>query len=238
MTKYFSNSVFLAIVLSVVFLAHSGVPRALGEENSTSESKWVTLFDGSDMEHWRGYQQEEVPDDWSIDDGALHTQAGKTDIISREKFSDFELEFTWKISEGGNSGVMIRVSEDQPRSYHTGPEFQLLDNKSHDVKPTASTATGALYALYSPEVGAARPVGEWNHARIVIRGGHLEHWLNGVKLLECEIGSDDWKERVANSKFAAWPAFATHSSGHIALQGHDHPVWFRDIRIREIRGSE
>ncbi|MEX2171646.1 MAG: family 16 glycoside hydrolase [Pirellulales bacterium] len=195
---------------------------------------WQTLFDGKSLDAWRVYQQKaDTPvKHWVIADGTLHRPEGGGDLITREQFGDFELEFDWKISEGGNSGVIYRATEDEPDSYRTGPEYQVLDNAATGHEATDDVAAGSLYALYSPTTDAAKPVGEWNTGRIVVDGNRIEHWLNGKKIVEADMASDDWRAKVANSKFANWKGFAKSKRGHIALQDHGNPVWYRNIRIR------
>lgn len=198
---------------------------------------WQTLFDGSSLEAWRDYQRGEdaTPKNWEIVDGVLSRKAGGGgDLITREQFGDFEMEFEWKISPGGNSGVIYRVTEEEPQTYMTGPEYQVLDNGDGKEAARKDTAAGSLYALYSPSTDAAKPAGAWNKARIVVDGTKIEHWLNGEKIVEADMASDDWKERIAKSKFANWKRFAKNKKGHIALQEHGHPVWYRNIRIRPL----
>ncbi len=195
--------------------------------------EWQTLFDGKSTDAWRGYNKDAMPDKWSVEDGMLVGNGGG-DIITKEKYQDFELELEWKIAPGGNSGIMYRVLETNGPSYHTGPEYQLLDNDSHKLEATAPTASGALYDLYQPKVDAAKPAGEWNTTRIVSRGGRVEHYLNGKKVVDAQLGSKNWKKRVAASKFAAWKGFGEAESGHIALQDHGSKVYFKNMRINPL----
>ncbi len=203
---------------------------------TSSADEWTTLFDGTSTDAWRGYNKAAMPDKWSIEEGVL-VGSGGGDIITKEKYTDFELELDWKIAPGGNSGIMYRVLETKGPSYQTGPEYQLLDNESHKLEATADTATGSLYALYPPTVDAAKPVGEWNTTRIVSNDGHVEHWLNGKKVVDAELGSDDWNKRVAASKFANWKGFGEAKEGHIALQDHGSKVYFKNIRIRPLKAD-
>jgi type 1 glutamine amidotransferase len=215
-------------VVGCLFVALAGVASA--------ESEWQVLFDGTSLDAWKGYGAKDgsVPDGWAIEDGTLARTKKTTDLATKEQFDDFELEFEWKIADGGNSGVIYRVQETAEPPYTTGPEYQVLDNEGWKLKPTDQTAAGSLYALYPATKDATKPAGEWNKGRIVVDGGHVEHWLNGEKVVEAEIGSDDWNKRVAGSKFNAWKGFAKSPKGHIVLQEHDHPVWYRSIRIRPI----
>jgi hypothetical protein len=142
----------------------------------------------------------------------------------------------WKISEGGNSGIFfgVREIEGQRVAYETGIEMQVLDDDGHADGARRETSAGSCYALYPPSRDVVRPVGEYNQVRISVRDSHVEHWLNGEKIAEYTIGSDDWNARVAASKFADWPHFARYRKGHISLQDHTDRVWFRNIRIREL----
>ncbi len=196
-------------------------------------SDWRTLFDGTSLDAWRGYRRDGVPAGWQVVDGALTRVAPAGDLITRDQFGDFELMLEWKVAKGGNSGIMYRVTEGAGETYESGPEMQVLDDSRHPDGGSRLTAAGALYGLYPAPAGVVRPAGEWNAVRIVARGGHVEHWLNGVKVVECEIGSSEWEARVASGKFREWPRFGRAASGHIALQDHGDWVVYRDIRIRQ-----
>lgn len=203
----------------------------------TSQQKaegWALLFDGKTTEGWRGYKQEKAPGGWQAVDGALTRVEGGGDIISVEQYGSFDLRFEWKVDPGGNSGVMYRVAESGDATYHTGPEYQILDNAAHADGQAALTAAGSCYGLYAPSKDVTRPAGSWNQARIVVRGNHVEHWLNGERIVQYELGSADWQERVAASKFKQWPDFGRLPRGHIALQDHGDRVAYRNIRIRPL----
>ena len=193
---------------------------------------WRPLFDGHTTAGWRGYRRPDFPAGWQIVDGALTRVGEAGDIISVEQFGDFELELEWMIAPGGNSGIMFHVTEDHGAPWETGPEYQILDNAAHHDGLDPLTSAGSDYALYAPASDETRPAGEWNQARLVVRGTHVEHWLNGEKLLEYELHSDDWKARVAASKFAAMPDYGQRPRGHIALQDHGDRVAYRNIRVR------
>jgi hypothetical protein len=199
---------------------------------------WTPLFDGGSTLAWRGYQQRRFPaQGWVIEDGCLKVVAGGGggDIITLDKYQNFELALEFRVSRGANSGIMFRVGEAYPAPWHTGPEFQILDDAGTGIEPTSAHSVGALYALYEPAAGKeSRPAGRFNDARIRLRDGRLEHWLNGVKVVDCDLASDDFRRRVAASKFKAYEAFGTVLDGHIALQDHGNDVWFRNIRIRDL----
>jgi hypothetical protein len=197
-----------------------------------SDVGWRSLFDGRSLAGWRRYRSGEMPSGWRAVDGTLVRAARGGDIVTLDEFANFELTLEWKVAPGGNSGIMYRVTEDAEAPYETGPEMQVLDDERHPDGRSRLTSAGALYGLYPAPAGAVKPAGEWNAARIVLNGSHVEHWLNGVKTAEAEIGSDDWNRRVTNSKFRQWPGFAKAPRGHIALQDHGDWVAYRNIRIR------
>jgi hypothetical protein len=199
---------------------------------------WQLLFDGDDLEQWRGYQRDTPPASWQAQDSVLAFAAAddRGDLMTREQFGDFEFRYDWKISEGGNSGVIYRVSEDSDQPWHTGPEMQILDDERHpDAQQgvDGNRTAGALYDMIAPS-DAVRPAGEWNEARIVARGNHVEHWMNGQKVVEYEVGSEEWNRLYDASKFNELPGFGVQEQGHIVLQDHNDPVWFRNLKIRPL----
>ena len=198
---------------------------------------WRVLFDGTSLGAWRGFKSDTVPPGWRVGDGVLSKVGPVADLISRDEFGDFELELDWRIGDAGNSGIFYRGTEEYERIYWSAPEYQLLDDIKAEDNKTRLTCAGASYALYPSPAGHVKAVGDWNHTRIVAKGPHVEHWLNGVKLLAFEQGSADWIAKVKASKFKDWPNFGTRFRGHLALQG-DHPgtLGFRNIRVRELPG--
>jgi len=197
------------------------------------ESGWRSLLDAS---AWRGYKSPDLPAGWKVVGGALSKTDKTGDIVTKDQFGDFELELEWKIAAGGNAGIFYRGTEEYERVYWSAPEYQLLDDASAQDAKDRLTAAGAAYALYPAAAGAVKPAGEWNAARIVVKGAHVEHWLNGKKLLEYELGSPDWETKVKASKFVAWPNYGRAKKGHIAIQGdHEGTLALRNIRLRELR---
>lgn len=213
---------------------HAGTGHA--GHGAQKAGEWRVLFDGKSFAGWRNFKAEGVRPQWVIEDGALHlTGGGGGDIVTAESFDGpFELELEWKISPGGNSGVMYFVRElaSTNAPYWTGPEMQVLDDDRHSDGKIPSHRAGALYDLQVPPAGATRPVGEWNKARVVFTGARIEHWLNGVKVADAPYGDAEWKALVAKSKFATWSDFGSEPRGRIALQDHGDKVWYRNIRIR------
>ena len=172
---------------------------------------------------------------WAVMDGVLTRTAASGDLISDREFGDFDLRFEWKISPGGNSGVFYRAGEDEEAAYWTGIEYQILDNERHpDGRNGPDRHAAAVYGMYAPTGARPVPVGEWNQGRIVARGAHVEHWLNGVKVADYELWTPEWKARVAQTKFKDWPGFGMLPKGHIGLQDHGDEVSYRNIRIKEL----
>jgi hypothetical protein len=197
-------------------------------------SGWRLLFDGKTTIGWRGYRQQSIPAGWKVVDQALTRVGPATDIITFDQFGDFELTIDWNLAAGGNSGILYRVTEDDDVSWKTAPEFQVIDNAYKEpLKP--GQLAGANYDLHPPSRDATKPIGSWNETRIVARGSHVEHWLNGHKVVEYELWSDDWKRRVQESKFKDLAHYAVARKGHIGLQDHGDQVAFRNIKIREIK---
>ncbi|MBP6668817.1 MAG: DUF1080 domain-containing protein [Gemmatimonadales bacterium] len=215
--------------------AGAGTPAVGGEASIAMRAGgWTSLFDGRSTAGWRGYHQATVPAGWTVVDGALTRTGEGGDIITVGEYGSFELELEWQVAPGGNSGVMYRVTEEGEYSYHTGPEMQILDDAAHADGLNRLTAAGACYGLYAGPAGVVKPAGEWNTARIVVRGSQVEHWLNGQRVVSYELGSADWTAKVAASKFAQWPGYGRAARGHIALQDHGDRVAFRHIRLREL----
>ncbi len=211
---------------------------AAGEEGggaTVDAEGWQTLAAGP--ENWRGFRSDSLPAAWVVEDGALYFsgEGEGGDIVTREQYENFELELEWKISEGGNSGIMFRVSEEHDTPWRTGPEYQVLDDAGHpDAQNGDDRLAGANYDMHAPSKNVVKPAGEWNQTRIVANGAHIEHWLNGERIVEYELESDDWKQRIAESKWIDMPNYGKEASGHISLQDHGDPVWYRNIRIRRL----
>lgn len=206
-----------------------------GKTAHQDHEETLVLFDGSNLDQWRGYRDEATGEGWKIEDGILKFDgSGGGDIVTREEFANFDLSFEWAVTPGANSGVMYRAGMGDPAPYFTAPEYQILDNDRHADGKNKLTSAAAIYGLYASDKGQPKPVGEWNSGRIVVNGNRVEHWLNGTLVVEAEFGSEDWNKRIANSKFREWEKFATLASGRIALQDHGDEVWYRNIKIRRI----
>ena len=199
---------------------------------------WTLLFDGETTAGWRGYRSKVFPSKgWVVEDGCLHVTAGGGggDIITADQYGDFELVLEWRVSEKANSGIMFRVTEQHEAPWQTGPEYQILDDAGYGAAPTDAHSAGALYDLYSPAEGkVSLPAGEFNTTRIRLKDNLLQHWLNGVKVVECDISGEEFAQRIAASKFHVYEGFGVQEKGHIALQDHGNDVWFRNIKIRDL----
>ncbi len=188
------------------------------------------------LDGWRGYMSQDVPEGWTVESGVLAFAPGGEggDLITTDQFGSFELALEWRIDSGGNSGIFYRVIEEGRYAFWTGPEMQILDNDRHPDGRSPLTSAGANYALHAPPEDFTRPVGEWNEARIVVRGSDVEHWLNGERVVSYTLGSPEWQALVADSKFTEWPGYGKAAQGHLGLQDHGDPVWFRNIRVRRL----
>ncbi len=235
------------IVLTLSVLAASAVhvhAQSAAAPNTLAAAEksagWTLLFDGRSLDGWRAYKKADAAGlRWKVDEGALslpaQTAAGTKagDIISKDTFEQFELVFDWRIAPGGNSGVKYFILEDLDSAI--GHEYQVIDDERHpDAKIGPHRQTAAFYDVLPAADRPIKPAGEWNTTRIVVRGETVEHWLNGQKVLQYELGSPALKAAIAKSKFKDIPRFGLRQNGHILLQDHGNQVWFRSIKIRRI----
>ena len=224
------------LAAAMLALALGALGTCLRATTKDTDTGWRSLFDGRTTAGWRGFHQQQMPAGWQVVDGALTRVARAADIVTIDQFGDFELTAEWKVPPNGNSGIFYRVAEDDDVMWHTAPEFQIIDNAYNEpLKPVQ--LAGANYDLHPPSRDATRPIGSWNAARLLVRGPHVEHWLNGVKVVEYELWTADWERRVRGSKFKDFPRYARARRGHIGLQEHDSRVAFREIRIRELQSE-
>jgi hypothetical protein len=202
---------------------------------------WKMLFDGSTLNGWRGYKRPDASGTrWAIEDGMLtlpkhdgKDTRGARDLISTGTYSQFELAWDWRISEGGNSGLKYFVLEDMDSAI--GHEYQMIDDERHaDAKVGPKRQTSALYDVLAAANRPLRPAGQWNESRVSVKGSTVEHWLNGTKVLSYELGSPALKSAVAASKFKEVARFGTPQKGHILVQDHGDQVWYKSIRIRAL----
>ncbi len=228
------TSLFLAIVVLVL----------PGMCCAQKTNEWTTLFDGKSVEKLRGYMMKTFPNEaWKIEDGALVALTGvpNIDFVTRDSYKNFELTFEWKVSKAGNSGVFFHVQELASHQSGNGNspnwlnnfEMQLLDDIDFNDKEPKRSA-GSLYDLIVPKNKTLKPVGEYNEARLIVNNSHVEHWLNGIKVVEYEIGSEKMNSLIAGSKFKENPDFAKSTDGLIMFQHHGQKVWFRSIKVRPL----
>lgn len=217
------------IMTLIISLGMSSVTYAQAEKSS----EWQPLFDGKSMAGWKGYKTETIGKEWQVHNGEMMlTGKGGGNILTVDQYKNFELTLDWKISKGGNSGVFYHIEEGvESVPYWTGPEMQILDNSRGE--PPLERA-GSLFALYPVEDSHTKPVGEFNQARLKVQDGKVEHWLNGHMVASYDLNSDDFKARIANSKFSSHPRFAKVGTGHIGIQDHGDPVSFKNIMIRKL----
>lgn len=194
------------------------------------------LFDGKSMDQWRGWRRDDLPRGWAVANGLIAFTPGTDggDIATREEYSDFELRLDWMVEPGGNSGIFFRASEERNYPWETGPEMQVLDDLRHPDGRNEITSAGSDYAMHARSRDVVRPAWEWNEVRIIAKGKEVSYWLNGYKVVEYIIGSEDWNRRKAASKFATMPDYGMKDSGRIVLQDHGDRVWYRNIRIRRL----
>ncbi|HPA17632.1 MAG TPA: DUF1080 domain-containing protein [Verrucomicrobiae bacterium] len=226
----------LTLAFSILSLGFAAEPNTLTPEEKAAG--WTLLFDGKTLDGWRGYRLQGLPSaGWIINDGLLTTVAKVkgAELITGKKFDDFELTWEWRVAPGGNNGIKYFVTEDRPKA--PGHEYQMLDDERHpDAMRGDTHKTAAFYDVLPPAKDKpVKPAGEWNASRIVVRGNHVEHWLNGRQVLAYELGSDDVKAALAKSKFKGYPDFGTKLSGHIMLTYHNDECSFRNIKIRELK---
>ncbi|HKL35274.1 MAG TPA: DUF1080 domain-containing protein [Salegentibacter sp.] len=212
---------------------------------ASNEENWNSLFNGENLEGWKAFNSDSISDQWQVKDGVIvfSPAEGKREstenLITENTYTNFELSLEWKISEGGNSGIMwgVQESEEYSEPYLTGPEIQILDNKLHpDAKNGEVRQAGALYDMMPPSEDKTRNAGEWN--KTVIRINHDTNKgsvrLNGTLVNEFAVHGEEWRKLVENSKFKDWENFGEEREGHIALQDHSDKVWFRNIKIKEL----
>jgi hypothetical protein len=244
-------SLFLAILISSLSIASTAQNNSQSKPNTLTAAEkaagWKLLFDGKTWNGWRGFRRDKMPDQgWAIEDGTIKHLPSKGeqsqdggDIITTGQYSNFELRLEWRITPGANSGIKYLISEDMVKSGHSGLgfEMQVLDDDLHpDAKAgkNGNRTAGSLYDLIPAKNKALRPVGQWNEARLIISGQHVEHWLNGTKVVEFELGSPQLKALIAESKYKTIPGFGEVRKGNILLQDHGNEVWFRNIKVREL----
>jgi len=222
----------------------------LSTSASEMDAGWRSLFDGKTFAGWRGYKQTIVPPGWSVDEGTLHFVPGQQkhvpkdkkkkggpsgDLITIEKYANYELVLEWKVKPGANSGVLLRASEEGEKIWHTAMEIQVIDGTGYEKPLGALHNAGALYALYPAVPESIKPAGEWNQLRVLADGKDITVWQNGTEVCSFTIGSKDWNKRFEESKFKKFPEVGQIAKGHIGLQSHGGEVWYRNLKIKALR---
>ncbi len=235
MKKYFIST---AAALLFVIAGTSFKPAT--NKTEPVKGKWISLFDGSSLKGWHGFNKTGVIQNWTIEDGAMvclgaAADAHGGDIVTDAAYQNFELKWEWKISKGGNSGVMYHVLEGAKYEapYQTGPEYQLIDDIDFPEKLEDWQKTGADYAMYLTNANKKlKPVGEWNTSKIIFNNGHVEHWLNGKKIVQFTAWDADWTKKKTEGKWKNFPDYGSAKKGLIALQDHGNKAYFKNIMIR------
>lgn len=225
------------LMLLAIGACSSPTNKTAGSEDNNGEGNengWQLLIQDDSTKGWHTYLGDEVVG-WEVVDGVLSTQGRNGDIVTDEEYENFELLVEWKIEEQGNSGVFYYVVESpgNKRMHETGPEFQIIDNDNYPQELTEQQKTGALSDVLAPHAAAGNPIGAWNLTKIVANEGAVEHWLNGEKILEYQLGSEDLAQEITASKFAELP-YAKVRKGRIGLQDHGNPVYYKDIKIKKL----
>jgi Domain of Unknown Function (DUF1080) len=231
---------FFAIALA---LFAAGSAHAQKDNTLTAAEKkegYQLLFNGTSKDGWRMYQNK-PSNSWVAENGTLHclgNAVDKTDkrgnLITNNKYENFDLSIDWKLTPKGNSGILYMVTEEFKEPYLSGPEYQLIDDKNFPEKLENWQTTGANYAMDPPTSYPAHAIGEWNHTRIVVNKGHVQHWLNGVKVVEYDLWTDTWKKHKAEGKWKDAEGYGKSKSGHICLQDHGSEIWFKNIKLKKL----
>ncbi|MDB5030741.1 DUF1080 domain-containing protein [Mucilaginibacter sp.] len=243
MKKIFLLSFVACIAMSSVLQAQDKTP----DNTLTKKEKkdgWKLLFDGKDLKGWHSYLRDTAAANWIVKDGQIqydrdHDKAGN-DLLTNAPYENYELQLQWRISKGGNSGIIFDIQEDPKfnATFLTGPEMQVLDNKDADDNKKQNHLAGCLYDMMGDStISKPVPVGEWNQVKIIQNKGHLTFWLNGIKTVETQIGSPEWDAMIQKSKFKnkEFGSFAKVAAGKIALQKHPGASGWKNIKIREIK---
>jgi hypothetical protein len=210
------------------------------KKTTKTDAGYTSLFDGKTLNGWRTYQNKPA-DSWMVKDGALYCKGSTTDksdrradLITNDTYENFDLQMDWKIAPQGNSGILYMVTEEYPTSYLSGPEYQVIDDVNFPEKLEDWQKVAANYAMHTAPAVHPKPAGEWNHARIVVDRGHVQHWLNGEKVVEYDLWTDDWKKRKEEGKWKDAPGYGMSKVGHITLQDHGSEAWFKNIEIKKL----
>jgi Domain of Unknown Function (DUF1080) len=236
------NNIILYFLLSALIISCSASKNIGDNKLSKTEKQqgYKLLFNGKNMDGWRTYQNKSA-ESWFVDNGTLHCKGSSenygaitADLMTKDQYENFDLSVDYKISPKGNSGILYLVTEDNAYSYLSGPEYQIIDDVNFPEKLEDWQHTAANYAMDAAPGAQPHPAGEWNHARIVKNGNHVEHWLNDKKVVEYELHSDSWNKKKTEEKWKDVPTYGKAAKGYITFQNHGSEAWFKNIRIKEL----
>lgn len=226
---------YILLIGVILFASCNGPKNATG-----TATGYTSLFDGKTLNGWRTYQNKPA-DSWSVKDGVIYCKGSssdksdrRADLITNDVYENFDLKLDWKISPQGNSGIMYMVTEEYPTAYLSGPEYQIIDDVNFPEKLEDWQKTAANYAMHTAPTAHPKPAGQWNHTEIIVNNGHVQHWLNGEKVVEYDLWTDDWKKRKAEGKWKDAPGYGMSKTGHIALQDHGSEAWFKNIELKKL----
>ena len=231
-TIHITSLALLALAMTCPVRADDAAVRSA---DRAALKEWHALIEDHTANDWRGWESPDLPKGWQVANGTISKQGHVDDLVTRKQYANFELKLEWKLGKAGNSGVFYHGTREYDHIYWSAPEYQLLDDANAEDGRSRLTAAAAAYGLYPAPAGVVHSFDHWNSTRIVVNGAHVEHWLNGRKVVEYEFWSADWKAKVAASKFAVYPNYGLAKKGFIGIQG-DHPgtLALRHIRIREL----
>lgn len=235
MTKKISG--FLTLALSLLFLGGLTSCKTQQKSGSANAKGWTSLLAKDNVNEWHTFKKEKADPCWHVENGVLvldHSLGGGGDLVTDKVYKNYILTLQWKISPEGNSGILINVQPQYKKTYYSGPEMQVLDNVAASDNKNKTHLAGSLYDMISCNPDFVHPAGEWNDVKIKQVDGHFTFWINDHKVTEQQIGSQEWKDMVAKSKFIHYKNFGIAAEGHIALQDHGHKVWYRNIKIKEL----
>lgn len=222
----------LSLILVSALTGCVSAPKPNQLSRSEQRAGWRLLFNGKNLEGWRSYRKPEPPKGgWVVENGILHLLPGSKagDIVTREKFENFDLTWEWRLAPKANNGLKYLVREDRSAP---GPEYQMIDDA---IQPDPKHQTASFYFVVAPAPDKPlNPPGKWNRSRVLVQGNHVEHWLNGRKVLSYQFGSPALQKAIAESKFKNEPTFGVKAPGHIMLTDHNDEVWYRNVKIREL----
>jgi hypothetical protein len=230
---------FSALVLITLFMPFIHLNKEADNTLSKQEKKqgWILLFDGAATKGWRSYKNL-AADNWTVQNGELLCKVEgvtkRADLITVDQYENYELKIDWKIAPKQNSGIIYMVTEENGASFESGPEYQLIDDLGYPSELKDKQLTGANYDMHAASAKVSKPAGEYNRTKIVINKGHVEHWLNGTKIVDYQLWTPEWEQLKANSKWKDLKAYGMSKKGHIALQDHGGGVYFKNIKLRRL----